>query len=271
MAESPRNLVNGSSNLNNQALLHLEAVTKHFGGISALNQVSFTVKPGQIKGLIGPNGAGKTTCFNLIAGVFPLSAGRIFFENKPITGLSPYQIARSGIARTFQNVRLFPNLTVLENVLVGFHQKMKSGFVTGALHLPWTVKEEADYNKKAQALLNTVGLGDLSSVPAAVLPFGQQRLLEVARALATEPRLLLLDEPAAGLSNPERVFLLHTIKSIRDSGVTILLVEHDIDLVMKVCDEIVVLEFGSKIAEGDPKSIRSDRRVVTAYLGEDQD
>jgi branched-chain amino acid transport system ATP-binding protein len=253
------------------SLLRVENVSKHFGGLTALHQVGFSLESRRIKGLIGPNGAGKTTLFNLITGIYPVSAGSIYFNGNLITNLAPFKIARRGIARTFQNVKLFPNLTLLENVLVGSHTRMKAGMLSSALNLPWIVKEEIEYTREARQLLQFVGLAEQSACYASALPFGQQRLLEIARALATKPQLLLLDEPAAGLSNPERVSLAGLIRSIRDSGVTILLVEHNMDLVMKVCEEIVVLEYGSKIAEGEPKAIQNDRQVIAAYLGEEVD
>lgn len=251
------------------SLLLVENVSKHFGGLTALHQVDFGVKTNQIKGLIGPNGAGKTTLFNLITGVFPVSSGQIHFLGKPVANLPSYKIARRGIARTFQNVKLFPNLTLLENVMVGSHTRMKAGLISSLLNLPWTLKEEKDYTREGEKLLKFVGLGEQASFYASALPFGQQRLLEIARALATGPKLLLLDEPAAGLSTPERAALAKLIRAIRDLGITILLVEHNMDLVMKVCEEIVVLEYGSKIAEGDPQTIQNDRQVIAAYLGEE--
>ena len=251
-------------------LLEVNQVSKHFGGVTALCQVGFNIVPLQIKGLIGPNGAGKTTLFNLISGLYPLDSGVILFKGKPVPKLPQHQINRMGIARTFQNVKLFPNLTVLENVLVGSHNQMKAGLFSSALNLPWVIQEEKVFSHKAEELLSYVGLGGRSTLFASALPFGQQRLLEIARALATRPQLLLLDEPAAGLSIPERLSLVSLIKSIRqDLGISILLVEHDMDLVMKICDEIVVLEYGQKIAEGVPETIQADRRVIAAYLGEE--
>ena len=252
----------------NAPILSVTNVSKHFGGISALNQVSFQVKSGQIKGLIGPNGAGKTTMFNVITGVYRVNSGTIEFNGKPIQRMQPYQIARTGIARTFQNVKLFTNLTVVENVMAGSHIHLKTGFISSSLNLPRTAKEEREYRIQAENLLKFVGLADCADFLAGALPFGQQRLLEIARALAVSPKLILLDEPAAGLSTPERVSLLRLMKEIRDLGITVLLVEHDMDLVMKVCDEIVVLEFGSKIAENDPEAIQNDQQVIAAYLGE---
>jgi branched-chain amino acid transport system ATP-binding protein len=254
--------------MNNAPLLSITNISKHFGGISALNHVNFKIKSGQIKGLIGPNGAGKTTMFNLITGVYRPSSGHIMFNGQSLNRMPPYKIARAGIARTFQNVRLFANLTVLDNVMVGGHMHLKTGLVSAALNLPGTIKEERKCRILAGKMLELVGLADCADFPAGALPFGRQRLLEIARALATKPELILLDEPAAGLSTPERVLMLRLIKEIRDLGITVLLVEHDMDLVMKVCDEIVVLEFGSKIAEDVPKSIQNDQRVIAAYLGE---
>ncbi|HEX3048016.1 MAG TPA: ABC transporter ATP-binding protein [Bacillota bacterium] len=250
-------------------LLNITNVSKHFGGISALNNVSFTIEPGRIQGLIGPNGAGKTTLFNLITGVHRLSGGSITFENHTLSTLPTYAIARLGITRTFQNVRLFPNLTVLENVMVGSHQRLKAGFITAALNLPPMVREETECRNQAKGLIEFVGLEKYTDRPADALVFGQQRLLEIARALAAKPKLLLLDEPAAGLSAPERTALVKLIKEIRAMGITILLVEHDMDMVMKVCENIVVLEFGSKIAEGDPDTIQNNPQVIAAYLGEE--
>ncbi|MCL6589944.1 MAG: ABC transporter ATP-binding protein [Firmicutes bacterium] len=250
-------------------LLSIANVSKHFGGISALNHVSFNIEPGQIKGLIGPNGAGKTTLFNLITGVYLLSGGTITFENHNLATYPTYKIARLGITRTFQTVRLFPNLTVLENVMTGSHQLLKAGFLASALNLPFMAREEAGCRRRSQELLEFVGLEKYAARPADSLVFGQQRLLEIARALAAKPKLLLLDEPAAGLSAPERAALVRLIKAIREMGTTILLVEHDMDVVMKVCESIVVLEFGSKIAEGGPDAIQNNPQVIAAYLGEE--
>jgi branched-chain amino acid transport system ATP-binding protein len=253
----------------NNPLLHINKVSKHFGGVAALNLVSFDLKKNQIKGLIGPNGAGKTTLFNLISGVFPVSSGAIDFHGQSIIQLPSYQIAKKGIVRTFQNVKLFPNLTVLENVMVGGFSQSKTGLLSIVLNLPKIVEEESQLTIAALDLLKFVGLAERATLSAAALPFGQQRLLEIARALITKPELLLLDEPAAGLSIPERAMLAGLIRKIQELGITILLVEHDMDLVMKVCEEIVVLEFGSKIADGTPESIQNNRRVIAAYLGEE--
>lgn len=250
-------------------LLHISKVSKHFGGVTALNQVSFDVKKNQIKGLIGPNGAGKTTLFNLISGFSPVSSGNIDYHHHSILNLPAYQIAKRGIVRTFQNVKLFPNLTVLENIMVGGFSQSKTGLLSIVLNLPKTITEELKLRSKALELLEFVGLAEQSALYASALPFGQQRLLEIARALIIKPELLLLDEPAAGLSTPERAVLVSLIRKIRELGITILLVEHDMDLVMKVCEDIVVLEFGSKIAEGTPDCIQNNRQVVAAYLGDE--
>ena len=250
-------------------LLEVISVTKRFGGLSAVNDVSFSVNPGRIKAVIGPNGAGKTTLFNLVSGALPLSAGQVFFENQAITGLKPFEIARRGIVRTFQNIKLSGHMTVLENVMIGRHIRSKAGFLSGMLNLPNTWKEEKSIREEALKALETLKIGHLADKETGSLPFGSQRSVEFARALACEPKLLLLDEPASGLNIYETQELSRLISDIRDKGITILLVEHDMSLVMEICDEIAVLNFGKKIAEGTPHEIQTNKEVVQIYLGDE--
>ncbi len=252
-------------------LLELRGVDKHFGGLHAVDNVSFRVESGVIKALIGPNGAGKTTLFNLIAGNLPVSAGSILLDGQPVNHLKTYQIARLGIARTFQNIKLFAGMTALECVMVGCHSRSRSGFLAGMLSLPSTWKEERAIRTRSLELLDFMGIADLADCEAASLAFGQQRAVELARALALEPKLLLLDEPAAGLNNYETAELAQLITAIRGTGVTILLVEHDMSLVMDISDEIVVLNFGAKLAEGNPQYIQSHAEVIKIYLGEEEE
>lgn len=249
------------------ALLDLNQVTRYFGGLSALRGVSLQVQPGQIKAVIGPNGAGKTTLFNLITGVFPPSGGTIRFGQRELSGLRPHQIATQGISRTFQTAEIFHNMTLLENVLVGRHNQSRTGFFRSALKTLGARKEERSSVESARHWLNFTGVNETLEAPTSSVPFVIHRKVEIARALATEPELLLLDEPAAGLNIRETEEMGELIRRIREAGVTVLLIEHDMSLVMDISDEICVLNFGEKIAEGTPKEIHKNEVVIEAYLG----
>ncbi|MBN1887150.1 MAG: ABC transporter ATP-binding protein [Thermoflexales bacterium] len=249
--------------------LQVTKLRKAFGGLMAVFDISFHVKAGEIVAIIGPNGAGKTTLFNLISGVFPPTEGTIAFNGQPLNGLKPHAVARLGLARTFQNVQLFSNMSVLENVMVGCHTRASYGLLNAALRLPRARREEKMIRQLALEHLARVGLESKAGENAANLPFGQQRLLEIARALATQPRLLLFDEVGSGLNRPEKDDLDRLICSIRDDGVTVLLVEHDVQFVMGISDRIIVLDYGQKIAEGTPAEIQSNERVIAAYLGDE--
>jgi branched-chain amino acid transport system ATP-binding protein len=249
-------------------MLGVSDVTCIFGGLTALDHVSFTARQGEITGVIGPNGAGKTTLFNIITGIYSRTAGSVTLEGRDVSGLPPERLAPLGLVRTFQNIELFGQMTVLENVMVGLHTKSRSGFFSCALKLPWHLREERRIRQQARELLEFVGIGELADTVAANLPFGKGRLLEIARALALQPRIVLMDEPAAGLNSRETYELGLLIRRIRESGVTVVLVEHDMELVMDVCDAIVVLNLGRKLAEGTPRQIQENPAVIAAYLGE---
>lgn len=253
------------------SLLSLNRLIKNFGGLNAVNHVSFSIEQGTISGLIGPNGAGKTTVFNLITGIYSPDQGEILFNGKSIARLQAYKIVSLGIARTFQTIRLFQNMSVVENVLAGCHLTLKSGIVSSLFHTSNQKLEERHSLGEALRILEFVGLKGQEEVPAKNLSYGNQRLLEIARALATRPRLLILDEPAGGMNDLETAQLVTLIRKIREGGITVLLIEHDMSLVMEVCEKIVVLEYGSKIAEGPPDAIRQDARVIEAYLGSEKE
>jgi branched-chain amino acid transport system ATP-binding protein len=250
-------------------LLEIKDLNRHFGGLHAVNNVSFTVEQGMIKAVIGPNGAGKTTLFNLIAGNLPANSGTVYFNSMKINGRKPYQIASLGLSRTYQNIKLFHGMTALENVMVGRHTRSRAGFLSGMLNLPWTWPEERKIKEKAMEYLDLLGVADCADTEVSNLSFGQQRGVEFARALATEPTLLLLDEPAAGLNIYETAEIGRLITRIRERGITILLVEHDMTLVMDISDEIVVLSFGEKIAEDIPHNIQQNEEVIRVYLGDE--
>ncbi len=252
------------------SILETKALTKAFGGLTAVDKVDLSVEVGKITSVIGPNGAGKTTLFNLIAGVYMPSSGDILFEGKPLGNAPPHKRAALGIARTFQNVLLFDNMTALENVMTGQHPRSRYGFFEAALRLPKARREEETISLKAKRYLNLVGLGMYADRNPLSLPLGQQKLLTIARALATEPKLLLLDEPGAGLNALEKQSLSELIRRIRDMGITIVLVEHDMDLVMGIAEWVIVLDSGQKIAEGTASQIQKDKRVIAAYLGEEE-
>jgi len=247
--------------------LRLQGVSRAFGGVRAVSDVSFDVAPGTVCALVGPNGAGKTTLFNLITNLLRPSAGTVALHGRALAGLSPTAIAGLGLIRTFQSARVFPGLTVLENVLVGRHRLLKQGLLSSMLALPGMRREERDLQRRAEALLDLVGLLPLRDAAATALPMGAQKLLEVIRALMAQPRVLLLDEPAAGLNDTETDELAALLHAIRLGGTTLLLVEHSMALVMSLADQVVVLEAGAVIADGPPAHIQADARVIAAYLG----
>jgi branched-chain amino acid transport system ATP-binding protein len=251
-------------------LLEMKDVVKNFGGITALSHMSFSVEKGEIFGIIGPNGAGKTTIFNLITGVYQVSSGDILFNGTSLEGKKTYEIVRGGVARTFQNIRLFNGLTVLENVMAGLNGNLHSGILASIIHTKAQKEEEQKAEEEAMKLLQFVGLEKDARRQASELPYGKQRKLEIARAMATHPQLILLDEPAAGMNDSETAALTELIRAIREQfHMSIILIEHDMNLVMNLCDRLIVVNFGQKLAEGVPDEIRNNPAVIEAYLGKE--
>ncbi len=251
-------------------MLELNGITQIFGGVTALKDVSFRISEKDITGVIGPNGAGKTTLFNIVTGIYKQTSGKVIFDGKDISGLPAERLAALGMVRTFQNIELFGKMTVLENVMVGLHSRSNSGLFACSFKMPWAIREELTIRNEALEWLKFVGIEELADIEAGNLPFGRGRMLEIARAMACKPSLILMDEPAAGLNSKETLGLAGLIRKIRDLGVTVVLVEHDMELVMDICDRIVVLNLGEKLTEGTPREIQENREVIAAYLGDEE-